>query len=198
MSTPPEVRRRLRCVAALAVTVATVSALAACSTGPQRSATRIDPAEVPFNLLEVPDAAEPLASGQSVSVFLEHEGGLVELDRAVDDDDLGSVLDALAAGPTDDERVVGLSSALPPGQVGEVSADRGVALVDLRDSFADLARADQVVAIAQIVFTLTGQPGIGRVSFTLEGESIELPRGDGALTTDALARDDFDEFAPTA
>ncbi|MFP3900434.1 MAG: GerMN domain-containing protein, partial [Acidimicrobiia bacterium] len=55
--------------------------------------------------------------------------------------------------------------------VGDVEVDGGVAIVDLREEFADLSGSDQVVAIAQVVFIATARPDADQVSFTLDGAS---------------------------
>ena len=109
---------------------------------------------------------------------------------------LSDVLAALAAGPSRDEQRLGLTSALPPNQVASARRTRDTAEVDLRASFADVRSRDQMFAIGQLVFTITERPGIGRVVFTLAGDSIEIPRGDGSLTTDPLTRDDYEQIAP--
>ena len=55
---------------------------------------------------------------------------------------------------------------------------------------------DQALSVAQMVFTLTARPGIGRVSFTIDGEPVDVPDGSGALTSDPVAREDYDDLAP--
>lgn len=190
---PPGRRRARRTVATGVALVATVLVLAGCGVPAERTASIVDAADVPFGLL---DDAAPAPStttvGSTAVVFLAAGEQLVAVDRPVPPDaSLADLLEVVAAGATPQEAALGLSSYLPDGQVGAVASSRGVAVVDLRASFAALSPRDQAAAIAQIVFTLTGRPGIGRVGFTLDGASIEVPRGDGALTTDALARDDF-------
>jgi len=63
--------------------------------------------------------------------------------------------------------------------------------VDLTDDFAALAGQDQLLAIAQLALSLTGQAGVGRVAFTLGGDRIEVPRGDGSLTSGSVSRDAY-------
>lgn len=67
----------------------------------------------------------------------------------------------------------------------------GIARVDLRLDISSLGGDDQLLAVAQIVCTLTGRPGVGQVSFTLEGTHVDVPRGDGSLVADPLSRDDY-------
>jgi hypothetical protein len=80
------------------------------------------------------------------------------------------------------EQAVGLRSTLPPGAVVRVNVDRGVAEVALKGTLLDeILTRDQVLAFAQLVLTLTAQPGIGQVTFTAGGEPISAQRGDGSV-----------------
>ncbi|MDQ3980678.1 MAG: GerMN domain-containing protein, partial [Actinomycetota bacterium] len=67
----------------------------------------------------------------------------------------------------------------------------GVATVGLSSTFAEATGATQLDLIVELVCTLTAQPGIGQVRFELRGERIEIPRGDGSLTAEAVSRDDY-------
>jgi len=190
----PSPRTWLR-TSALSATL--IFAVAGCSVGSQSTARRTAPDDVPFELLEAPSPTSPAPNGRAVEIYLVREGRLVTVDRTLAPNaTIDSVLQALSDGPTAAEQAFGVGSPLPPGQIGTVEPARGVALVDLNISFGDLASEDQGTAIGQIVYTLTARPGIGSVSFTLDGNSIEVPSGDGALTTDALARDDFPGITP--
>lgn len=75
--------------------------------------------------------------------------------------------------------------------VASVSVSRGIASVDLRSSVEDLSGRNQLLAFAQLVCTLTAQPGIGSVAFTVDGQPIEVPRGDGSLTSGSVSRDAY-------
>ena len=59
-----------------------------------------------------------------------------------------------------------------------------------------LSSDDQLLALAQLVFTLTARPGIGQVRFTLRGEAIQVPRADGSLVATPVSRDDYSAVAP--
>ena len=92
-------------------------------------------------------------------------------------------LDALGRGPNRNEVDVGLRSTLPDeSRFPDVSVSRGTATVDLGRRFTALSGEDQVIALAQLVYTITGQPGIGLVRFTLDGRPTEVPRANGELT----------------
>ena len=76
------------------------------------------------------------------------------------------------------------------------TTQHGVANVDLSAKFLEILPADQILAIAQIVCTLTGMPGIGQVGFTQQGESTDVPRADSSLTNKPVSRDDYQPLLP--
>lgn len=202
-------RNRRRTLVASAVTVLTVTA---CTASVDEQARVIDDAEVPFELL-VP--ATPAADTTTTTaapdgivrpVYLVAEDGLVAVERTVDDPTPEVLIAELVNGPSQTERDDGLSSPLADGGdddvdeqlIAAVELARGVATVDLAAGFTSLPSDRQVGAIAQIVLTLTAQPGIGQVAFTLEAFPVDVPRADGTTTTDPVARSDYrDLLAPT-
>ena len=104
------------------------------------------------------------------------------------------VLATLLEGISGEEASTGLRSALPSRFSATVEIRRGVALISATAPFlSDLSPTDQRLAIAQIVLTLTRRPGIGQVSFRVDGTEIAVPRGAGDLTTagGAVTFDDF-------
>lgn len=101
-------------------------------------------------------------------------------------------LEALRAGPTSDESASGLGSALDEESSIRISqVTGGVATVDLPPALAALVGSDQVLALAQMVFTLTEDPAIGEAIFTVDGNPVDVPVGDGTLTGRAVGRADF-------
>jgi spore germination protein GerM len=104
--------------------------------------------------------------------------------------DLRAPLDALASPPSDAGPL--LRTALTElSIVREVRLLGGIARVDLLSDVSALPTDEQLLAVAQIVCTLTGRPGVGQVSFTLEGARLAVPKGDGSLVTSPVARDDY-------
>ena len=81
-----------------------------------------------------------------------------------------------------------------PPVVGEVRLNAGVAHVDVLPSISTLGGDEQLLAVAQLVCTLTGLPGVGLVAFTLDGSPVAVPRGDGSLTNGPVSRDDYDDL----
>lgn len=201
----PAPPRRTTALTAPALVLA-LALVAACGVPTDSSATVADPDDVPFDLLDTgttttaaPTAGTP--AGPAVRLCFVLDGaGVVPVSRARDEipgaaDDL---VDVLAAVPTEAETQRGLSSALPePSPAIGVAVQGGVAVVDLDATFSDLSADQQLLAVAQVVCTLTDQPGVGQVRFTLEGERIEVPRGDGALTASPVTRDDYADLILT-
>jgi spore germination protein GerM len=93
-----------------------------------------------------------------------------------------AILDQLAAGPTSSESDRGLAS--PASSVGHFAvgpAHEGVVSVDLPVSFENLGGQDQMVAAAQIVFTVTTFSGVEGVRFLVGGQAARVPDGNGGL-----------------
>ena len=177
-------------------------ALAGCGVTTQTSARTTEPGDVPFGLAEedrqtAPDTVLPPAGSAAEVYFLDAGGRLVVAAREVGSERPDLVVAALLAGPTSAEADAGVRTALPDqGAVRSVEVTGGVAVVDLAASFVDLDGEAQRSALAQLVYTLTARPGIGRVSFTLEEQPVEILRGDGTLTTGSVSRDSYREMAP--
>ena len=105
-------------------------------------------------------------------------------------------LRALILGPTRDEAAFKLHSVLPPDTtVRGVRVDQTTATVDLGGSFDAATGNSRIVAVAQIVYTVTQQPGVTLVRLELKGQPIDVPRGDATLTSKPLRRADY---PPTA
>ena len=168
---------------------------AGCAVPAQDDARRVRDEAVPFALLD-PQAPSilPPASGPSsepVALCFVRDGRLVVVsDEIGAPADLRSALDALASPPADAGPL--LRTALTePSVVREVRLLGGIARVDLLPEISALPADEQLLAVAQIVCTLTGRPGVGQVSFTLQGARLAVPKGDGSLVSSPVARDDY-------
>jgi hypothetical protein len=102
----------------------------------------------------------------------------------------------LQRGPLEEDRPIGLRSSIVPEMLGQVTVSGGVATVDLSPSILGLSTTEQVLAFGQIVATLTARPGIGRVTFTIDGRPVNPPRADGSLAPDSVSCDDYVELIP--
>lgn len=188
--------RRAGPVVRLCSALTAAAILGGCGISAESDVNKIKPQDVPFDLLLADVTAVP-ETGIPVQVYLLSGDRLLTVDRTADSaDSLADVVRLTVDGPTDEERLLGITSAIPTGTVGLVSTSRGVAEVDLNASFGELRSSDQVLALGQIVYGLTALPGIGAVAFTLEGEPISVPRTDGTASDEPLSRDDFLALKP--
>jgi hypothetical protein len=107
-------------------------------------------------------------------------------------------LEELLSGPTEAEQNRSLRTAIPDAAaVVDVSVARGVATVTLTPAFSEIPAGDQVLAVGQIVLTLTDQRGIGRVRFAVDDAAIAVPLPSGETSGDSVSRDEFIELANT-
>jgi spore germination protein GerM len=191
---------RSRVLAALLL-LAALTALTACGVPTHGSASKVRSKDVPFGLLRTENGSS--ASGDSgheeALIYFAKNGRLVASSRRLEPPvTVQSVVRALGRGPNQVEIAAGVRSALPDkNPVSRVSLSSGTARVDLARPFTALSSSDQIVALGQLVYTLTGRPGVGLVRFTLLGRSTEVPRADGSLTAARVSRDDYLAIAPS-
>lgn len=188
----------------LAVVLTAVLGVAvACGVPTDEGVTVARDADVPFELLApAPAATTPTTQAGGgrapATIFLIQGERLATVMREVTPPPTPDVvLGTLERGPTPQEVKLGLRSALEGERIiRSVGVTGGIAKVDLGPGFSDIASVDQILALAQIVSTLTYLPGIGRVSFTLEGVPVGVPRADGVVTTESVSQDDYALLAP--
>lgn len=187
-----------RPVLGAALVAAAVLGSGACGISPDERAVLEPEGAIPFDLLgTAPPTTEPTASALGAPIRICLVAGqqrVLVVTRSLEPGfGAADLVAALVAGPTAAERTYGLTSALAdPDTVRTVRVEGGVATVDLDPAFAEVPTADQLDAVAQLVCTLTGQPGIGQVRFTVDGRPVEVPRGDGSSTSEPVVRADFD------
>ena len=107
---------------------------------------------------------------------------------------LSEILGALLAGPTATESAFGFQSFLSGGTGVQVKATvaKGVATVDfLSTNPVQVVGPDQTLAIAQVVYTATQQPGVRSVSFEIAGQGIQVPTASGAQVPGPVSRADY-------
>ena len=195
-------RRRLRRPVLVAAAVTAALLGAGCGIPSDDHATLAAAGSVPFDLLgQAPLASTttmPASPTERATLFLVQGERLAPVQRELPAPvSVESVLQALAAGPSATEIELGLRTALlAPGLMRSGGVSGGIATIDLGQPFTEIAGRDQIVALAQIVSTVTGLPGVGRASFTLEGNPVGILRGDGAVTTESVSRDDYATLAP--
>ncbi len=191
-----------RLLAALALLVA--AALGGCDLGPQSAPQALDARHVPYGLLSPSHRATPTSlpgvDSVRVTVYLQGRSErLVAVQRSVAyPATVGAALDELAAGPTLVESDRGLVS--PASSVGPLGAGlvrRGVVPVFLPTSFASLGGQDQVMAAAQIVYTVTAFAGVRGARLYVGGQTAQVPKANGSLTTGPLTRADYSSLGPS-
>jgi Sporulation and spore germination len=131
--------------------------------------------------------------GAAVHIYLVGNKHLAAVDRDVNAPPLvSSLLSQLALGPTQRESSHGLvSPASMLGPVGVGAVRQGVVRVDLPRSFQDLDGADQIMAVAQIVFTATSVRGVRAVRFYVAGQEAQVPETNGHLVSGPSTRADY-------
>jgi Sporulation and spore germination len=170
--------------------VAAVIGAAGCGVPIDRAPRPVDPPRGPFQELSAAESAPPAPGTVDGEIYLVRDDALVRVARRVPADVTADALVRdLVAGPTDEERDVGLTTALI-GVTVDVRVDRGVAVVDLA-RLADTGRNDQVLTFGQLVCTLSTLPRVTGVSFIRDGRPIGVPRADGSLSSGPLTTPDY-------
>lgn len=177
-----------------------VLAAVGCGIHPSEQATFQPDERVPFALLEPTTTSTstvtPADAVLAQLCLIDDTGAVRPLPRRVPAGfEIVDLAKAIARGPSPEERQAGWTTALPsPELVATVTVGGGVADVDLTESFTSMPTDDQLKAVTQLVCTLTGQPGVGQVQFTVSGSPVAVPRGDGSTTSDAVSRDVYDNL----
>ncbi len=172
------------------------------------TAETIPASDVPYGLASpAPSPPAPVAADPVVEpgrVFLVDAADVLvprprDVGGATAHDQLGALLEELAAGPTKEERDRQLSTALPPEvELSVVELADGTAIVDITGSPAVPAGEASRRAVAQVVLTATSVPGVESVVLTLDGERVEAPLPSGELTAEPLTAADYASPGPPA
>ncbi len=110
-----------------------------------------------------------------------------------------AAMNALLAGPTARDRAIGMTSDLPAGTtLRGVTIAGGVATVDLSSAFAVAGTTpDMTARLAQVVYTLTQFPSVGRgVLFKVDGKALTSFGATGANLTQPQRRADYESVTP--
>jgi hypothetical protein len=174
--------------------------LASCSVEGEQNASRVASEDVPFNLLDETTTTNPSSSSEPITdisdVYLVRDDRLRVVTRSEDAFDAGTLLELLAAGPTDEEIAEGIRTALVPDLAVVTGAVADVVTVDLSAEFSALAPTEQRLALAQITVTLTQLPAVSAVRFLVAGDDVSVPRGDGSSVERPVTPADYAELAP--
>ena len=138
----------------------------------------------------------PASAGRTVEVFLLRNERLAARDRQLASDrEPADVIATLLEGATDDERRIGFGTAIPDGtELLGARLDGDILTLNLSEELNAVQGELQMIAIAQIVFTATELKTVAGVRFQIEGDAVQVPRGDGTATSSPLRRSDYPEL----
>lgn len=170
----------------LAATLATFG-LAACGVTTQSQPQALPASAVPYGLLR--SSPPPSAPAQSAQlrgvVYLVRSSRIVRTTTSVPlPGRIDQVVRALLEGVSSAESAAGLRSAIPEGtHLISLDLSGTNANLDLSSTFTSARSSDQILAVAQLVFTATASARVSSVTFSVDGKPIEVPSPGGALTT---------------
>jgi hypothetical protein len=188
--------RLARRAGAAVAAVGCIAVLAGCGVPIDRSPQVIARDEVPFGLLSPTPGVESGidTNSRSHQVFLVQDTRLVGVSRGLVSPTVTELVAALLTGPTDEETARGLRSAVPAGTVLHSASRTGdTVTLDLSDQLLQVRGQEQTLAIAEIVFTATAAPSVRYVRLRLDGQPLQVPRGDGTLS-DVVSRADYHDL----
>ena len=176
--------------------------LAACGVRSQHAPEQLPPDVLPSELRASAappagpsEAPSPGLSATTVPVYLVEDGRLVRIDRPAQRRSLEDALSALlAAGEARGSQ----RSAVPPGTVVERLDRRGdLVSIGLSVHFGQARGPDQILAVAQVVWTATDFPTVRKVDLLVDGRRIEVPVEQGEVSSGPASRDDYRSVGPT-
>lgn len=136
------------------------------------------------------------AAGPRLTVFFVRGADLAPVERRTRAITTAAAIAQLVEGPTRAEVATGIRTALPPEVVGvDEVLPEGLTTVSVTRGFTGITGGNQLLAVAQIVWTLTDLPTVTTVRFVVEGTPVEVPT-DGGLTDRAVGRDDYRSVTP--
>lgn len=191
-----------------AVLVAAALAVAATGCGlPGGGEVRtVDNGEVPYRLLD--DGGEKTPASPSPStpaglpVLLWTSGDRLLPEAAGPGCDeptdvlVDRLLSALAAGPSEEARAAGRSSALLPDvELASAGVSEGTVEVSI-DADAAVSTELLPLAVGQIVLSVTSVPGVDSVVLLVDEEPVQVPLPAGALTAGPVSAADYSGLVP--
>lgn len=148
---------------------------------------RVSPAPSPTS----PDGA----GTRLVDVYMISEGHLVPQLRTAEDRSASSAVELLAEGLIESERESGMTTAVAPGKYVIEEVPGPTFVIDVPLQFTQVEGDLQLLAAAQLVWTVTDLRPEGEVVVAFDGEALELPT-DRGLTSDPVRRQDYASVAP--
>lgn len=175
-----------------------LAALAAC--GGLRAEERDHPLaddEVPYDLLAAPTTSttEPPPTTTlpwRTNLWYVTGNRIVPAPRQLrEQPEVADVLRLLLRGPAPDDAPL-VRSAL---DVGDASVEGdpvgGTLTVQLAPTFGTRSPSEQVLALGQLVYTVTEVPGVGTIAFRIGDTAVAVPLPNGQLAQRPVSRDDY-------
>ena len=174
------------------VALAACASLTACGVQEQDRARLVPSAEIPPGLLPSA-AASTRPRAAEVTLYVVDRGRLVPQRAPAERADAEGALLVLL---THDTLGAGRSAVPAATEIRAVRVQGGVLTADLSEPFGLVRGPDQLVAVAQVVWTVTEFPDVDRVLLRVEGEPLDLPVGGGAVSGDPVGRADYRVVGP--
>ncbi len=153
------------------------------------------PVPLPTQPAPVHAPAPSAQNGSTVTVYFVQFGRLAPVSRPAPDSLPQTALRLLVDGPDTTEAASGLETALVPQQLDAVADERGSLSVEAGPEFTSIAGDNQLLAVAQLVWTATNHAPSSRVRIRVAGKPIEVPTDDG-LSRLPVGRADYTTVAP--
>ncbi|WP_344646843.1 GerMN domain-containing protein [Cryptosporangium japonicum] len=131
-------------------------------------------------------------------VYFARNDRLVAVERGLSGNaPVANAVAAVVSGPTDRETQAGLRTALPADLSPEVTTSDDTTVISLRPGALDVPAGEQVVAVAQLVWTATAPPGAApRVELRVGEKTLPVPVDGGRLENRPVTRADYRSVAP--
>jgi spore germination protein GerM len=195
------VSRRVLLLIGLAVAAVLMSA---CGIPTSGTPTAIAKSDVPVHLLNpvtpatVSPTISPSVAVPEVIYLVAPSQHVIAVSRDVEiPASLSEIMGALLDGPTATESDFGLQSFLTGSTIHvSVTVASGVATVNFTDNPIQVVGPDQTLAVAQVVYTGTQQPGVTGVIFEIDGQRRDVPTASGVQVPGPVGRASYLPQAP--
>lgn len=180
----------------LAATLIVLVGTTGCAVGSESQAQNID-VTVEAAIVGLPVPAIGDDEAVAISSYVVRDNRLVHVTREIDiqADTALAVVESTIVGPTVAEQRSGLWSAVPIATTLEaVGVVDKVATIDLSPEFASIGGLDELLAIGQLVHSLTALADVDAVIFQIAGTRVSVPLPDGALVARPVTADDYSEL----
>lgn len=133
----------------------------------------------------------------AASLYLVDEEVIVPVTRNLPEPvDVITILASLLDGTTEPEDRRGLRTSIPAGtRILDVDNNGSTVRLDLSRDFAAVGGEEELLAVAQVVLSVTEFDDVDSVVFELEGVQTDVPLPDGALTDEPVTGSQYRELA---